>query len=217
MDLRPHYSISRTHCGVWPKARHFMLGRQVHAAMVRLGQKSGVANAHTKQESLVRSLQQFLGILAFFACATSLAQEGTFTSRSLTTETALAAASAALQSCRKQGYQVAVAVVDRAGLTQALLRDRFAGAHTIEVAANKAWTAASFRTSTTDIARETQPGMPMSGLRTLPRFLAAGGGLVIEAGGSTLGAIGVSGAPRGEADDSCAKAGIDAIRDSIEF
>jgi uncharacterized protein GlcG (DUF336 family) len=80
------------------------------------------------------------------AALASPAQDATFTSRSLTTETALAAANAALQSCRKQGYQVAVAVVDRAGLVQALLRDRFAGAHTVDVAANKAWTAASFRT-----------------------------------------------------------------------
>lgn len=161
--------------------------------------------------------QPFVGVLAFMAGTLCLAQEATFTSRQLTTETALAAANAALQSCRKQGYQVAVAVVDRAGLTQALLRDRFAGAHTIEVATNKAWTAASFRTSTTDLARETQPGMPMSGLRTIPRVLAAGGGLVIEAGGSSLGAIGVSGAPGGEADDQCAKAGIAAIRDAIDF
>ena len=161
--------------------------------------------------------KQITSALIALACSASLAQEGTFTSRSLTTETALAAATAALQSCRKQGYQVAVAVVDRSGLTQALLRDRFAGAHTIEVAMNKAWTAASFKTSTADLARETQPGMPMSGLRNLPRFLAAGGGLVIEGGGSGLGAIGVSGAPGGEADDGCAKAGIAAIRDNIDF
>jgi uncharacterized protein GlcG (DUF336 family) len=160
---------------------------------------------------------RLVGALALAACAATSAQEGTFTSRSLTTETALTAANAALQSCRKQGYQVAVAVVDRAGLVQALLRDRFAGAHTVEVATNKAWTAASFRTATTDLARETQPGMPMSGLRTLPRVMAAGGGLVIEAGGSTLGAIAVSGAPGGDADDTCAKAGIAAIRDAIEF
>ena len=151
------------------------------------------------------------------ACSASFAQEGTFSTRSLTPEAALTAANAAMQSCRKQGYQVAVAVVDRSGVTQVLLRDRFAGAHTTEVAVNKAWTAASFRTSTTDLARETQPGMPMSGLRNLPRFLAAGGGLMIEAGGNSLGAIGVSGAPGGEADDSCAKAGIAAIQDSIEF
>ena len=112
---------------------------------------------------------------------------------------------------------MAVAVVDRAGLLQVLLRDRFAGAHTVEVAQNKAWTAASFRTSTMDLAVETQPGKPMSGLRALPRFLAAGGGVMIEAGGSGLGAIGVSGAPGGEADEACAQAGIAAIRDLIDL
>ena len=114
--------------------------------------------------------------LGLFGAA--FAQDGVFQTRSLTPETALVAAKAALESCRKQGYQVAVAVVDRAGLTQVLLRDRFAGAHTVEVSANKAWTAASFRTPTTAVAAETQAGKPMSGLRNLPRFLAAGGGLV---------------------------------------
>lgn len=145
------------------------------------------------------------------------AQDATFASRSLTPETALVAARAALESCRKQGFQVAVAVTDRAGITQVLLRDRFAGPHTVEVATNKAWTAGSFRTTTTALAAETQPGRPMSGLRTLPRFLAAGGGLVIEGGGNIFGGIGVSGAPGGEADDSCAAAGIKAIADAIEF
>ncbi len=149
------------------------------------------------------------------ACAA--AQQGSFQVRQLTPETALVAARAALESCRRQGFQVSVAVVDRGGLLQVLLRDRFAGAHTIEVASNKAWTAASFRASTTSLAHETQPGRPMSGLRSLPRFLAAGGGLPIEGGGSTLGAIGVSGAPGGEADDRCAQAGIDAVRDLVEF
>jgi uncharacterized protein GlcG (DUF336 family) len=145
------------------------------------------------------------------------AQEGTFQSRSLTPEVALVAARAAMEHCRKQGYQVGVAVVDRAGLTQAFLRDRFAGAHTIEVATNKAWTAASFRTPTADLADQTQPGKAMSGLRNLSRFMAAGGGLVIEGGGAVFGAIGVSGAPGGAEDDACAKAGLRAIADAIEF
>jgi len=145
------------------------------------------------------------------------AQDATFASRSLTPETALVAARAALESCRKQGFQVAVAVTDRAGITQVLLRDRFAGPHTVEVATNKAWTAGSFRTTTTALAAETQPGRPMSGLRTLPRVLAAGGGLVIEGGGNIFGGIGVSGAPGGDADDSCAAAGLKAIADAIEF
>jgi len=147
----------------------------------------------------------------------SLAEEGVFQTKSLTPETALAAASAAMEACRKQGYQIGVAVVDRAGLTQVVLRDRFAGAHTVDVATNKAWTAASFRTSTVALAEETQSGKPMSGLRNLPRFLAAGGGVVIEGGGTVFGAIGVSGAPGGEADDACAREGIKAISDAIEF
>ena len=145
------------------------------------------------------------------------AQEATFTSQSLTPETALSAAQAALAQCRKNGYQVAVAVVDKSGLTQVLLRDRYAGAHTVEVSANKAWTAVSFKTSTLTLAEETQPGKPMSGIRSLPRFIGAGGGRVIEGAGALLGGIGVSGAPGGEADDDCAKAGIQAIADALEF
>jgi uncharacterized protein GlcG (DUF336 family) len=155
--------------------------------------------------------------LLLVAAASVNAQEGTFQSRSLTPETALVAARAALDACRKLGFQVAVAVTDRAGITQVMLRDRFAGPHTVEVASNKAWTAVSFRVPTSVLAVETQPGRPMSGLRNLPRFLAAGGGQVIEGAGSVLGGIGVSGAPGGEADDSCARAGIKAIADAIEF
>ena len=146
-----------------------------------------------------------------------LAQGATFQTKSLTPETALQAAQAALTFCRKEGYQVGVAVVDRAGLTQVFLRDRFAGAHTVDVATNKAWTAASFRTSTMDLGSETQSGRPMSGIRNTPRMLAIGGGLVIEGGGTFYGAIGVSGAPGGEADQACAQAGIRAISDAIEF
>lgn len=161
------------------------------------------------------SLFAIAGFIAFSGAAS--AQEATFQTKSLTPETALVAAKAALDSCRKQGFQVAVAIVDRAGLTQVLLRDRFAGPHTVKVAANKAWTAISFRTSTLALAHETQAGKPMSGIRNVPRFVAAGGGLMIEGGGSLLGAIGVSGAPGGEADEACAKAGIKAISDAIEF
>lgn len=162
-----------------------------------------------------RSVLWTLGLLALATSAS--AQEALFASKSLTPETALTAARAALDSCRKQGYQVAVAIVDRSGLTQVLLRDRYAGAHTVEVATSKAWTAASFRTPTSALATETQAGRSMSGIRNLPRFMGIGGGMVIEGGGSMLGAIGVSGAPGGEADDACAKAGIQAIADALEF
>lgn len=156
-------------------------------------------------------------VAALGIASSSWAQDAVFQTKSLTPETALSAAKAAMESCRKKGYQVAVAVVDRAGLAQVVLRDRHAGAHTLDVAANKAWTAASVRTATASLAEETQAGKPMSGLRHSPRFLAAGGGLVIEAGGTLLGAIGVSGAPGGDADAACAEAGIKAIADAIEF
>jgi uncharacterized protein GlcG (DUF336 family) len=141
----------------------------------------------------------------------------TYSVRQLTPETALKAVSAALAECRKRGYQVAVAAVDRGGVTQALLRDRFAGAHTPDTAVGKAWTAVSFRTDTLALAQQTMPGQASSGIRQLPRVVAVGGGELIEAGGTILGALGVSGAPGGDADAACAKAGIAAIRDEIEF
>ena len=143
--------------------------------------------------------------------------DATFTTKSLTPETALKAAQAALAKCRNDGFQVAVAVVDRAGITQVLLRDRFAGPHTVDVASNKAWTAVSFRTNTADIERASRPNEPMAGLRNVPRVTAISGGVMIEGGGSLLGGIGVSGAPGGEADAACALAGVKAILDDIEL
>jgi uncharacterized protein GlcG (DUF336 family) len=98
-----------------------------------------------------------------------------------------------------------------------LLRDRFAGPHTPGTAIGKGWTAVSFRTNTLEFAAETQPGKSASGIRDLPNVVAIGGGVLIEAGGSIVGAIGVSGAPAGEADELCAKAGLAAIRDDVDF
>lgn len=151
------------------------------------------------------------------ASGTAFAQDATYNIRTLTPDTALKAAQAALKACRDGGYQVAVAVVDRSGLAQVMLRDRFAGPHTPKTAIGKAWTAVSFRTNTTGLAMETQPGKPASGIRHLPNVVMLGGGVVIEGGGSILGGIGVSGAPAGDIDEKCANAGIAAIRDALEL
>ena len=145
------------------------------------------------------------------------AQGATYTTRQLTSETALKATLAALENCRKRGFQVAVAVVDRAGVAQTMVRDRFAGPHTVNTAINKGYTAVSFRVDTLELAQQTQPGSPSSGVREIPNVVAVGGGVLIQAGGALLGAIGVSGAPGGDADEACAKAGIAAIRDDIEL
>jgi uncharacterized protein GlcG (DUF336 family) len=156
-------------------------------------------------------------IVAAMAPASARTEEALVAYKTLSPEIALDLANAAMADCRKRGYQVAVAVVDRFGATQVMLRDRFAGPHTPATAAGKAWTAVSFRTNTTDLVALTQPGMPQAGVRTLPGAVVLGGGIAIQAGGSLVGAIGVSGAPGGDADDSCAKAGVAAIQDKLDF
>lgn len=155
--------------------------------------------------------------VVLWSCLCAPAQEALVTHKVMNPETALDLARAALADCRQRGYQVAVAVVDRFGVTQVVLRDRFAGPHTIASATGKAWTAVSFRTNTGDLVTSTQPGMPQAAARGIPGVVVLGGGMVVQAGGSLVGAIGVSGAPGGEADEACAKAGIAAIQDRIDF
>jgi uncharacterized protein GlcG (DUF336 family) len=145
------------------------------------------------------------------------AQQATYEVKLMTPETALVAAQAALKRCRALGYQVAVALVDRSGIPQVVLRDRFAGPHTVRTAIGKAWTAASFRTDTSELVELTQPGKPQSGVRQLKHVVMLGGGKMMQSGGTLVGAIGVSGAPGGAEDDRCAAAGIDAVRESLEF
>jgi uncharacterized protein GlcG (DUF336 family) len=125
------------------------------------------------------------------------AQESLVTFKSLSPEVALDLARAALADCRQRGYQVSVAVVDRFGVTQVLLRDRF-GAHTPTTATGKAWTAVTFRSNTTELLALTQPGSPQAGVRDLPGVVILGGGMTIDAAGSIVGGVGVSGAPGGE-------------------
>ena len=164
----------------------------------------------------VRNLLATLVLSALLASPVH-AQEALVTYKSLSPELALDLARAVLADCRKRGYQVAVAVVDRFGVTQVILRDRFAGPHTTGTASGKAWTAISFRTNTTELNSISQPGAMQAGIRNLPGVVVIGGGVVIEAGGSLVGAVGVSGAPSGDVDDACAKEGLEAIRDKIEF
>jgi len=135
----------------------------------------------------------------------------------LTTGAALTAAQAALARCDKDGYTVAVAVVDRTGQPLALLRNNLAGNHTIATAIGKAASAVSFRIDTSELQTVTESGKPQSGIRHLPNVVAVAGGIVVRAKGALVGGIGVSGAPGGDADEQCAKAGLAAIGDALEF
>lgn len=136
---------------------------------------------------------------------------------SLTPETALDLAQAALKSCQDAGFQVAVSVVDHGGNLQVTLRDRFAGPHTPSTSYRKAWTALSFRTDTLELATLTESGASWA-IRNVDKVLPLGGGVQIRQGsGSLVGAVGISGAPTPENDDACARAGIAAIEDRIAF
>ncbi len=132
-------------------------------------------------------------------------------------ELAVELAQGALVDCRKRGYQVAVAVVDRSGILQALIRDRFAGPHTPDTARRKAWTAVSFRTDTLSMAELTASGATQSGVRFVTEALMVGGGVPVESAGTIVAGIGVSGAPGGREDDACARAAIESIVEKLVF
>lgn len=161
-----------------------------------------------------RTIAITLSLLTF---TSAQAAEGTVTFEVLTPEAALQAARAALENCRASGYQVAVAVVDRFGGVQVVLRDQLASPRTVNTAVGKARTAAGFRTNTSEMVSITAQGNPQAGIRNLPGVIVIGGGLLIEAAGSLVAGIGVSGAPGPHLDDTCAQAGIDNIEDLLEF
>ena len=148
----------------------------------------------------------------------AFAQDENFTSfRVLKPELSVEAAQAAMAECRSRGYQVAVSVTDRFGILQVTVRDQLAGAHTPETSFKKAWTAASFRSETSELATLTESGEAWA-IRNVSNAMPLGGGVRVVAGdGDMVAAIGVSGGPSGSEDEACAKAGIAVIRDRIAF
>jgi uncharacterized protein GlcG (DUF336 family) len=159
----------------------------------------------------------FVAALALFCTPAIAGDDALVTYKSLSPEVALEAAQAALKKCRDNGFQVAVVVVDRFGQPQVLLRDRYAGVPAADIATAKAYTALSFRRSTAELAKMVRDGQMDANLARMPRIAMLAGGLAIETGGTLLGGIGVSGAPGGDKDEECAKAGLDAVRDKIDF
>ncbi len=122
------------------------------------------------------------------------------------------AAAAAVEKCKQDGYKVSAAVVDRAGVLRVLMRGDGAGPHTTDSSSKKAYTAASLRRPTSELADLITKNPALQTLRDMnDRILILGGGLPIEIGGELVGAIGVGGAPGAHLDDACAQAGLDAI------
>ena len=119
---------------------------------------------------------------------------------------------ASLDACNKDGYRVSVSIVDRAGVLRAMARADGAGPHTVDSSKKKAYTAASLRRPTTELAELINKAPTLQALRDVnDKMLMLGGGLPIEIGGEIVGGIGVGGAPGAHLDDACAQAGLDAI------
>ncbi len=132
------------------------------------------------------------------------AEDAIVTYKSLAPDIAFEIARVAMDRCRKDGYQVAVIVLDRFGAPLVGFRDRYAGIGAWDIATGKAWTAVNFTKDTSALVRD---GTVNPALTRLEKMTVVAGGIVVEAGGSVLGGIGVAGAPGGDKDEACAKAG----------
>ena len=142
----------------------------------------------------------------FAAFLLAQASNGIVTQRTLSLTLAKTMAEAALAECKMKGYNTAVAVVDRAGQPIVMMRDENATAQTTEMARRKAFTARMFRMSTLDFQKRTQDPK-YAAQRDVADILALGGGVPINIGTETIGAIASSGSTQ-EQDDACARAGL---------
>lgn len=129
-------------------------------------------------------------------------------------ETALHIARAAIAQCRKEGVQVAVTVVDRSGQTQVVLRDVLAMDLTLTISYQKAYTAMSFNSPTSALAKRFTSPVSIAKVKNV---LPSAGGVPVTAAGSILGGVGVSGAPSGLTDEKCARAGVEAVQGELEM
>jgi uncharacterized protein GlcG (DUF336 family) len=154
--------------------------------------------------------------LAGTAMLGSVAQAQTLPTHRIPAALAVEAASETVAACAKQGYHETAQVVDADGVVIATLRGDGTGAHTLDSAFYKAYTAASFKSDTLALAERAKGEDSILPLARLPHVMFFGGGVPIKLGDETIGAIGASGAPGGKLDDACARAGLDKIKDRLQ-
>ncbi|QEP43847.1 heme-binding protein [Ectothiorhodospiraceae bacterium BW-2] len=131
----------------------------------------------------------------------------------LSLDSAQKIAQGTINACRKEGIHISVAIVDRDGTLQVQLRDTLAAPISLQISQMKAYTAANFNAPTSALTERANSAVGrVDGL-----VMSAGGVPIHGGGGQLLGAIGVSGAPAGETDEACAKAGLDTLRDDLEM
>jgi uncharacterized protein GlcG (DUF336 family) len=149
-----------------------------------------------------------VSVLALGFTATADAQLLTHKDLSLAVATTIA--QGAIDACKAQGYNVSAHVVGREGQVIVALRNESAGLATYENSMKKAYTARTLRMPSGQFANNVK-GNPTAGQLYLTNITPAQGALPIMVGNDTVGAIGISGAPGGDKDEACAKAGIDKV------
>jgi uncharacterized protein GlcG (DUF336 family) len=163
----------------------------------------------------MRPVPGFLTVLGLVCALASPASAQLLTQKSLSAATALAIAQTALETCTKQGYHVSVHVVGRNGEVLVAVRGDEAPPHTMENSQRKAYTARTFRIPSGEFVQRVKDN-PTLGAVHLTGIIAARGALPIKVGDEVIGAVGVSGAPGGDKDEACAKAGIDKVADQLK-
>jgi uncharacterized protein GlcG (DUF336 family) len=145
----------------------------------------------------------------FAGCLTISATAQLLAHKDLSTDIAFNMAQTAVQTCKQQGYNVSAHVVGRDGQVLIAMRGDNTGPHTLENSFKKAYTAFAQRRPSGEFAKAVQGNPGAGGLRL--GLVPAQGALPIKVGEDTIGAIGVSGAPGGDKDEACAKAGLDKV------
>jgi len=135
--------------------------------------------------------------------------------KDLSLATALTIATTAAETCKGQGYRVSATVVGRSGEVIVQLRGDDSGPHTIENSFKKAYTARTFRIPSGEFVQRVKDN-PTTGAVHLTNIVAAQGALPIKIGDEVIGAAGISGAPGGDKDEACVKAGLDKVADQLK-
>jgi len=150
------------------------------------------------------------------AVSGSASAADTLTTHRLPSALAVESASETIAACAKQGFHETAVVVDADGVTIVALRGDGTGAHTLDSAFDKAYTAASFKNDTLALAERAKGEDSIAPLQKLPHVMFFGGGVPIKLADEIIGAIGASGAPGAKLDDGCAHAGLEKIRDRLQ-
>jgi uncharacterized protein GlcG (DUF336 family) len=156
-------------------------------------------------------------LLAAAALAAPASAQGLLATHRIPAALAVEAVTEAVAHCASQGYAETAVLVDADGVTQAVLRGDRVGAHSLDSAHDKAYTAATFKNDTLALVERSKTVPGFAALFTqLPHLILFGGGVVIKVGDEVVGAIGAAGAPGANLDDACAHAGLDKIADRLK-